>query len=197
MKALFKAIRKRDIEKVTSLIEKDPTLVNCKAKQPPKKHDGQSPLQVALKTGNHDIAGFLIEHGADVNYMEEESVNEWRAPVIHDAIRAAVFSSRYSGIDGLQSTAEEFALALGCIQRIIEAGAEAGAVDSYGNNCMMRMVMDANQLEISDETTELNEDLKQIFALLIQAGGDVHQSTESRKSVVEMFGHRPVGRVFK
>lgn len=38
-----------------------PDLVNCVAKQPPKKDDGQSSLQVALKTGAFDIADYLID----------------------------------------------------------------------------------------------------------------------------------------
>lgn len=54
------------------LIEKKPELVNCTAKQPPKKDDGQSPLQVALKTGNTAIAEFLIDNGANVNFIEDE-----------------------------------------------------------------------------------------------------------------------------
>ncbi|MCT4595158.1 MAG: ankyrin repeat domain-containing protein [Anaeromicrobium sp.] len=37
---------------------------------PPKKDDGQSPLQVALKTGNFQIADFLIDNGANLNFME-------------------------------------------------------------------------------------------------------------------------------
>ena len=53
MKKLFKAIRNNDLDTVRQLIEKKPELVNCTAKQPPKKDDGQSPLQVALKTGKH------------------------------------------------------------------------------------------------------------------------------------------------
>ena len=91
MKKLFKAIRDGNIELVKQLIDSKPELVNCTAKQPPKKDDGQSPLQVALKTGAFDIADLLIDNGADLNFMEDESCcNTWRAPVIHDAINAAV-----------------------------------------------------------------------------------------------------------
>lgn len=60
--------------------------MNCTAKQPPKKDDGQSPLQVALKNGAFDIADYLIDQGADLNFIEDASCcNEWRAPVLHDA----------------------------------------------------------------------------------------------------------------
>ena len=109
MKKLFKAIRNGDFNEVKEIITKKPELVNCVAKQPPKKDDGQSPLQVALKTGNFEIAKYLIEMGADLNFMEDKSCcNEWRTPVIHDAITAAVNSknagnatkSNYTAISG-------------------------------------------------------------------------------------------------
>ena len=58
MKKLFLAIRHNDLQQVKDIISKKPDLVHCTAKQPPKKDDGQSPLQVALKTGNFDIARY-------------------------------------------------------------------------------------------------------------------------------------------
>lgn len=90
VKKLFVAIRKNEFETVKQLIKKKPELIECTAKQPPKKDDGQSPLQVYLKNGNFDIADYLIELGADINFIESESCNQWRAPVIHDAVNAAV-----------------------------------------------------------------------------------------------------------
>ena len=107
LKKLFKAIRDNNFDLVKQLIDSDSKLVNCVAKQPPKKDDGQSPLQVALKTGAFDIADFLIDNGANLNFMEDISCcNSWGAPVIHDAINAAVMSSRwntnnqYTGFEG-------------------------------------------------------------------------------------------------
>jgi hypothetical protein len=50
-------------------------------------------LQVAFKAGQFAIATLLIEHGADVNFQESSLVNEWTAPVLHDAVRAALFST--------------------------------------------------------------------------------------------------------
>ena len=43
-----------------------------------------------MKCGSFDVADFLIDSGADVNYMEAGSANEWRAPVLHDAVKAAI-----------------------------------------------------------------------------------------------------------
>ena len=71
----------------------------CAQLAPPKKDDGQSPLQVSLKSGRFAVADFLIEQGANVNFMEESQMNEWRTPVLHDAIRAAVYSSEVGRFD--------------------------------------------------------------------------------------------------
>lgn len=67
MKKLFVAIRNNDIETVKVLLEKKPELISCTAKQPPKKDDGQSPLQVSLKYRKFEITDLLISLGADVN----------------------------------------------------------------------------------------------------------------------------------
>ena len=107
MKKIFKAIKDKDFDLVRTLIENKEELVNCVAKQPPKKDDGQSPLQVALKTGALDIAEYLIDCGADLNYMEDESCcNEWRTPVIHDAINAAVMKCRWNTNDKIRGFIE-------------------------------------------------------------------------------------------
>lgn len=100
MKKLFKAIRDGDIDLVRQLVDGKPELANCVAKQPPKKDDGQSPLQVALKTGNILIADYLLDVAADVNFIEDESCcNRWRTPVLHDAINCAVMCSRWNTND--------------------------------------------------------------------------------------------------
>jgi len=69
MKKLFTAIRQGKIEEVKSIIERKPELVNCVSGPLPKKDHGQSPLQVAFKTGKYEIAFTyvkrLIENGAD------------------------------------------------------------------------------------------------------------------------------------
>ncbi len=70
MKKLFTAIRQGKFDEVKSILVKKPELVNCVSGALPKKDHGQSPLQVALKTGKYEIADYLIEHGADINFME-------------------------------------------------------------------------------------------------------------------------------
>ena len=66
-----------------------PELLNCVAGELPKKDHGQSLLQVAFKSGNLDIAEFLIDEKIDVNFMEAEDDDPGlRTPVLFDAITA-------------------------------------------------------------------------------------------------------------
>lgn len=192
MKKLFTAIRKSDLEAVGKILEKDPSLIACTANAPPKKDDGQSPLQVALKTDNAAIANYLLDMGADVNFMESEGcINSWRAPVLHDAINAAVMTSRWNDYtDGnltVFSTAERADESYAILARMIEMGADVNAVDSVGNSCLWRAAIQAEQIlprrfETEDGfppdrilTDELQSDLARIFRLLIQSGADVEK----------------------
>lgn len=191
MKKLFKVIRDGNLEDVKQFIENKPELVNCVAKQPPKKDDGQSPLQVSLKTGNTEIAEYLLDKGADVNFIEDESCcNAWRAPVIHDAINCAVMQSRWNTNDKLRgfvvhSEKAKAVKALHVLTRLIEGGADVNAVDSYGNSCLNRFGLQAsqilpqwdfvNQCERESSytlTDELKQDLYQILKVLKEAGAN-------------------------
>ena len=190
MKKLFTAIRASDLEMVRQIIEKKPELVNCVAKKPPKKDDGQSPLQVALKTGNTAIANYLLDMGADVNFIEDENCcNAWRTPVLHDAINCAVMSCRWNIDDknmGFRefSTKERSVEALGVLKKMLDMGADVKALDSYGNSGLNRFALQAKQIlpsynyvehrEGKDRifTEELHEDLRSVLQALKDAGAD-------------------------
>ena len=190
MKKLFLAIRHGESETVRQLIEKNPELVNCTAKQPPKKDDGQSPLQVALKTGQLEIADYLIKRNADLNFMEADSCcNDWRAPVLHDAVIAAVMCSRWNTLDRLMgfrvfSTEEKALQAYAVLEKMLQRGADVNGVDSFGYSVLFRFCLQAEQIlptwirnehrEANDHvlTEELREDLKRILNLLKKAGAD-------------------------
>ena len=190
MKKLFTAIRKSDLETIKQIIEKKPELVNCTAKQPPKKDDGQSPLQVALKTGNTAIANYLLDNGADVNFIEDGSCcNQWRTPVLHDAINCAVMLCRWNTDDQYMgfrvfSTKERAEEGLAVLKRMLVMGADVNALDSYGNSCLNRFALQAKQIlpsfnyaehcEDKDRifTDELHEDLKKVLQALKDAGAD-------------------------
>ena len=190
MKKLFTAIRASDFEMVRQIIEKKPELVNCVAKKPPKKDDGQSPLQVALKTGNTAIANYLLDMGADVNFIEDETCcNAWRTPVLHDAINCAVMSCRWNTDDKYMgfrefSTKERSVEALGVLKKMLDMGADVKALDSYGNSGLNRFELQAKQIlpsynyvehrEGKDRifTEELHEDLRSVLQALKDAGAD-------------------------
>lgn len=216
MKKLFQAIRKNDIDAVKQLIQKKPELVACTAKQPPKKDDGQSPLQVALKIGNLEIASFLLDAGADVNFIESETCcNQWRTPAIHDAINAAVMCSRWnvnSESDGLEvfSTKERADLAFEILKRMIAQRADVNAVDSYGNSCLWRLCLQARQILPSYNhaegrvetdrmvTPELKADLLRIFALLHEKGADFNYATpNTTETPMDLFQDEPVGEFLR
>lgn len=184
MKKLFQAIRKNDIETVRALIQDDPALVNCVAKQPPKKDDGQSPLQIAFKSNCLDIAKYLIDAGANVNFIEDASCcNPWRAPVIHDAINAAIMNSRWntnSELTGFQvfSTERNAKKAYSLLKKMLDLGADVNAADSYGNSGIWRFCSQASQILPSFGTDriftkELQEDLSNILHLLHKSGSDL------------------------
>lgn len=65
MKKLFKAIRQGDSNEVVAILAKNPEAISSISSPPPKKDIGQSPLQVAVKIGEFDIAYYLMEQGAD------------------------------------------------------------------------------------------------------------------------------------
>jgi hypothetical protein len=189
MKKLFLAIRHGDLQKVKDLIDNNPELVYCTAKQPPKKDDGQSPLQVALKAGNFAIADYLLDMGADPNFMELEDCccNEWRAPALHDAICAAVMESRWSVQRGgwggkpvhyeVMSKSEVTELAYRVLERMISLGGDVNKLDSLGNNSIWRFFLEASHIIPRDDedtiylfTEEVHNDLLRILKLLKSSG---------------------------
>jgi hypothetical protein len=79
-------------------------------------------------------------------------------------------------------------VALSSLAKLIGAGADIHATDSYGNNGLMRAVMDANQLQICDQNAELIEDLGRVFQSLVNAGADFAEKTSTGQSVSDAFG---------
>ena len=202
MKKLFDNIKKSNIEKVSQIIEKNPELVNCVSENLLKRDEGQSPLQIALKTGNAAIANYLLDMGADVNFIANEETPK-REPVIHTAIKCAVLSCRwnenykYTGFREF-STKEEAVEALGILKRMLDMGADVNALDFYGYSGLGRFVLQAkgilpyyNYAEEREEddrifTTEVHEDLKNVLKALKDSGADVSELNEDfRKSCRE------------
>lgn len=73
MKKLFTLIRQGKRDEVAALLDRKPELISCTATAPPKKDNGQSPLMVAIKSDNPEIANLLLDRGADVNFRDAPS----------------------------------------------------------------------------------------------------------------------------
>lgn len=187
-KRLCSAIKGHDRETVQRMLEKEPDLINDVVRQPPRSDDGKSLLQIAIHSGATDIAEYLLDQGADVNFMEAEtSVSGWRMPVIQDALSLAIMRTRWCAVDmhgvpAVQHTKEESNAAYLLLKRMIAMGAELNAVDSKGNTTMERAVSQAAQImPVYDSNTRqytgkrvitdaLKADLSRIFSLLFEQG---------------------------
>lgn len=184
VKIFFNAIKDGDLPKVTELIDSDKTYLTICNSAPPKNEDGQSGLQLAFRKGRFDIAQLLIDNGADVNFIEDSDINEWRAPVLHDCIRAVMFNTLT-----LQKNTSKFDAAFSVFRLMLSKKADPNAVDSYGNNCLNRAFLDARQIidhPLADFTNGiLLNQVQSVFRELINAGADPDFSSANRSSLRE------------
>lgn len=194
MKKLFNAIRHGDFDEVKETIENYPEVINEPAKAPPKKDDGLSPLQVALKIGEFDIAKYLIERGADVNYIDPIDQSKkyiWSVPVIQDAIGAVFFA-----LEGTKPDLDEVEKATAIVRDMLERGADPNAVswktvEAWGKctlnengNAINKCLWDAAHIMHSyPERKDLAvEKLTYLLDLLLKHGADI-----------EAWADRPAG----
>ena len=121
---IFEAIRNNSLEQVVACVEADPACVNAIAPKKPNDTKGMSPLQATLTTGWHrKIAWYLLEHGADVNFIEPPEIRKTAAhPAFFDAAAVAVYNARrYERNEDL----------LRIFAFLLEQGAEKSTFSSY------------------------------------------------------------------
>lgn len=170
MKKLFKSVRQGNLEEVKAIIKKNPESVNSVATPPPKKDNGQSPLQVALKVGALEIADYLIENEADVNFMEADDDDPGvRCPVLHDAIRTVLMSLCYKNFDESDG-------GLIIVEKLLKRGADPNKRASNGFDALNAAISDAEYVLdnsiYSASWEKAAQQLTKLFDLLIAHGAD-------------------------
>lgn len=172
MKKLFKAIRHNDTDEVKAIIEKKTELIACVSTPPPKKDAGQSPLQVAIKTDAFDIAYYLIEKGADVNFMENKDCgNKWRMPLLHDCIMG-IFISMCYGMNNVEISDKHVEL----LKILLEQGADPNKRNTSDRAALDECVHRASYVldceSYSDVHAFVKKQLERAFDLLLEHGAD-------------------------
>ena len=181
MKKLFVLLRQGNLEEIKKIITAKPELLNCVAGPQPKKDHGQSLLQVALKSGNFDIADYLIDQGIDVDFMEAEDDDPGlRAPVLFDAITATIDSlciNQFATQQEVGRKLDRSDRALGLMKKIVAKGAEVNKRSSNGLSALNWSLHHAEQImkgpslyPFSQE--KVREQLECILDLLIENGAD-------------------------
>ena len=124
MNKLFKDIRQGNIESVKAIIEKNPESANdIFTGTKPKKDIGQSPLEVAIKCGAFEIVDFLLEHGADPNFVESQNQIDSNCvctSVLQIALSNAMDSLVYND-PNLEDMKEKYVKVIECL---LEKGAD-------------------------------------------------------------------------
>ena len=208
---IFTLIRQDDLAQVKALVEKDAALVNAVAPPKPADTKGMSPLQVSLTTGWHkDIADFLLDSGADVNYADTGKGHRPQGrPVLHDAVSVAIWNSRrYACVDPDDANNKDFEWkhsqaeaqrAYQLVKRMIEMGADVNGVNNYNDNALAAAVQQAGYLCPEKDpltgrmptglkiTPEMTDDFQAVFRLLIQAGADTENRNSYNKMTIRQF----------
>ena len=188
MQKTFQLLRRRDIEGVRQILDKKPEEVNAVSGDKPKRDQGQSLLQVAIKSGHLDIADLLIDRGADLNFIEEPTeLNPFCQPVIQTAGGRAVFDcrrmiKRWNGQYEMYSSKEKADQSFKVFKKMLELGADISQKDSHSGTLLQTILIETKEVlpsyywktkETSDNvliTDELRHDLNRIYDLLIRYG---------------------------
>lgn len=199
---LFDAIRNDDLEQVIACVETEPACVNAVAPKKPLDTKGMSPLQVALTTGWHrKIAWYLLEHGADVNFMEPPELRKIQAePVFFDVVQVAIRNARRWELNEetdeyrLMHAKEDADEAFAFLKAVVERGADLKATDHYNNVVMTRALYAAccvypdPRYRGFRHSEEQDEDLLRIFRYLVEQGAELQPKPWGyKKTVMEIY----------
>ena len=218
--ALFAAIRRGDFQKVRAMCEAEPGLVNAVAPKKPIDSTYFSPLQVALSAGwirqvnwhtwvnwKKEIARYLLERGADVNYCPADTHGKVDDPVLHSAVINAAWNLprtflRRNLKNGVLlgswneiHTAEESDAAFAFLESMLERGADPNLCHRDGRNALFEAVGGcAFAYDNADvKTPELKAHIQRMIALLTDAGADKNNFSKiSKKTIAQTYASASV-----
>ena len=183
MKKLFTMIRRGNLEEVAAILDKKPDLISCLAKAPPKKDDGQSPLMVAIKSDNLEVAHLLLDRGADVNFAD--AVNPYginfSAPIWYHAVGQCFMRAGHTVGPGPERSRGYFLL----LRRLLDMGMDPNQKTSYGGTAWQHALEQYDEFarssypsyyveESKEGNRRLREMLKAVLDELLKHGADIH-----------------------
>ena len=183
MKKLFTMIRRGNLDEVARILDKNPDLISCLAKAPPKKDDGQSPLMVAIKSDHLEVAHLLLDRGADVNFAD--AINPYginfSAPIWYDAIVQCFMRAGHTVGPGPERSRGYFLL----LRRLLDMGMDPNRKTSHRLNAWQHALEQYDQFarksypsyyveESKAENRQLREMLKAVLDELLKHGADIH-----------------------
>lgn len=183
MKKLFTCIRQGKTEEVAAILDRNPDLISCLAKTPPKKDDGQSPLMVAIKSDNLEVAHLLLDRGADVNFADAVNPygSNFGAPIWYDAIGQCFMRARHTVGPGPERSKGYFLL----LRRLLEMGMDPNQQTSHALTAWQHALEQYDQFardsypsyyveESKEENRRLREMLKAVLDELLKHGANIH-----------------------
>ena len=191
MKKLFTVIRQGKLDEVARILDKNPDLISCLAKAPPKKDDGQSPLMVAIKSDNLEVAHLLLDRGADVNF--QDGINPYginfSAPVWYDAIGQCFLRAGDHVSEQNKERSKGYFLLL---RRLLDMGMDPNKKTSHGLNAWQHALNEYNNFvrdsypsyyveQTKTGNRQLREMLKAVLDELLKHGADIHDFRPPQK----------------
>ena len=183
MKKLFTMIRRGNLEEVAAILDKKPDLISCLAKAPPKKDDGQSPLMVAIKSDNLEVAHLLLDRGADVNFADAINPygSNFGAPIWYDAIVQCFMRAGHTMGPGPERSKGYFLL----LRRLLDMGMDPNPKTSHGLTAWQHALEQYDEFarssypsyyveESKEGNRRLREMLKAVLDELLKHGADIH-----------------------
>ena len=188
----MKAIEAKDLQKVKKYISMDKAFVNSHNGSTPKVNAGQTGLQVAIKKSSFEIALFLIEQGADVNFIEDKKFNNEPMPVLHFCIGMLFIYCLHEYYKQCKPYYDQI---IKILKIMLLKGANPRAVYWCGNNSLHCAIMGIHNSTKNPNFKEIEKiaivRFREILKTLIDAGADINEKNnigENSIDLIKKFG---------